>query len=121
MKLHSMEGLPTQPPTPLSIITHTHPQTHTEMQMCLLAMKKLSVLICSLRPEDKSDHGDGGPPLPLPSCLSNRPFPQLVATGPVGAQVAPEGSPLSQQAALNSTMCSPNVPDARRPDTLLQE
>lgn len=30
-------------------------ELHSWMQMCLLAMKKLSVLICSLRPEDKSD------------------------------------------------------------------
>lgn len=57
--------------TPL-LPDHTHIHKHTRMQMCLLAMKKLSVLICSLRPEDKSDHGDGGyqPPTthPFPLC-----------------------------------------------------
>lgn len=90
-------------------------QTHTWMQMCLLAMKKLSVLICSLRPEDRSDHGDGG-------CSPHSP--RLVATGPAGAQVALEGAPFSQQAAdaaLDRALCPPNVPDARRPDTLLLE
>lgn len=95
--------------------------------MCLLAMKKLSVLICSLRPEDKSDHSDGGC-LPPPHLLTPAPLtaspPQLVDTGPAGAQVALEGSPLSQQAAdaaLDWALCPPNVPDARRPDTLLLE
>ncbi len=90
------------------------------MQMCLLAMKKLSVLICSLRPKDKSDHGDGG--CPPPSSL--RPLPSSWQTGPAGAQVALEGPPFSQQAAdaaLHWALCPPNVPDAMRPDTLLQE
>lgn len=44
------------------------PQTRTWMQMCLLAMKKLSVLICRLGPGDKSDHGDG-------VCLARSPLP----------------------------------------------
>lgn len=77
-------------------------------------MKKLSVLICSLRPEDKSDHGDVGStaPPPLLSCSSNRP--QLVATAPAGAQVALEGARFSQsvsrlQMLLSIALCVPQT------------
>lgn len=100
------------------------PRSHTQrtqMQMCLLAMKKLSVLICSLQPKDKSDHGDGYPPLPAPLAT---PRTQVMATGPARAQVPLEGALFSQQAAdaaLDWALCPPDVPSARRLDALLLE
>lgn len=93
---------PDDPPTPPPPTTHTHPQMHTWMQMCLLAMKKLSALICSLRPEDKSDHGDGGRPLPSPPLL---PPPISPARGS-WAQVALEGGPPFSRAGCRC--CSPS-------------
>lgn len=96
---------------PASISSHAH----TRVQMCLLAMKKLSVLICSLRPEDKSDHGDGGclsPPAPRHTLLT----PQLVLAGPAGTQVALEAGPPAQlllSAGLRVPKTSPMPRDRR--------
>ena len=88
--------------------------------MCLLAMKKLSVLICSLRPEDESDHGDGGrlPPLSSSSSSSSPARGDWPSRGPGSAAGAPMFSQQAADAALDWTLCPPNVPDARRPDTL---
>lgn len=66
--------------------------------------EKLSVLICSLGPEDKLDHGDGG-------CLPRSPW----------SQVAPEGGGQTADAALHRASRPPNVPDAGRPDVLPPE
>lgn len=91
----------------------SHTQTHTWMQMCLLAMKKLSALICSLRPEDKSDHGDGGGP---PALSSHPPsLPPISPARGYWAQVALEGGGRrgaiqAAAAALQSGSVSPKRP-----------
>lgn len=78
--------------------------TRKKTQTCPSALKKLSVLICSLGPEDKLDQGDG-------SCLPRSSW----------SQVAPEGAGRTADAALHRAPRPPNVPNAGRPDVLPPE
>lgn len=106
-------------------------QLHRWMQMCLLAMKKLSVLICSLRPEDKSDDGC----LPLPSS----PTPHPPTTNTIAISLHPRSMGTTEpsrvpgstggggvggrlQMLLSTGLRVPQTsPDARRPDALQPE
>lgn len=87
--------------------THTHIYLYINiyiyagMQMCLLAMNKLSVLICSLQPGDKSDHGGGGfSPASAPHHL------WIMAAGLAEVQVAPAGLGEKPVQSLDCRCCS---------------
>lgn len=106
------------PPPALRPVT----QLHRWMQMCLLAMKKLSVLICSLRPEDTSD--DGCPPHSptTTTTIAVSLHPRSVGTAESSRGPGSAGGGAWGAGCRYTGLRVPQMsPDARRPDALQPE